>query len=299
VKIARDIEKSLTDTFHWQAFAGAIKENFPEHLRLSIHQSTGEHKVSMSLLNTKTGFTTPWHCSVALMADGEWMSAPMGDFKENPRMKVVDENGRPSYFRELTEEEFQEEGKMRLEAESAQPIEKSADEESQQPERNENFFQWEDVTYDIQNGGKTKRLLDHVDGWLRGGTLTALTVCILFRVSILYTDRDVSQGVSGSGTDILLDVIANRSTTGVVQGDILVNGEVPNISSRNTAGVVFQQDLQFSTATVKEALIFSAILRQPKTTPYAEKITYVEELISLIGLEELADSPVGQSGESE
>jgi hypothetical protein len=106
----------------------------------------------MSLLNTKTGFTTPWHCSVALMADGEWMSAPMGDFKENPRMKIVNENGRPSYFREMTEGEFQEE--RRLEAQSAQLIEKSVDKDSQGQERNENFFQWEDITYDVQNGEK-------------------------------------------------------------------------------------------------------------------------------------------------
>ncbi|KAK8085864.1 ABC1 transport [Apiospora hydei] len=82
------------------AFAGAVKHAFPKHLRLSIHQSTGEHKISMSLLNTKTGFTTPWHCSVALMADSEWMSAPMGDFQEDPRMEVVEVDGRPSYFRE-------------------------------------------------------------------------------------------------------------------------------------------------------------------------------------------------------
>lgn len=54
----------------------------------------------MSLLNTKTGFTTPWHCSVAQMADGEWMSAPMGTFKENARLEVVCEDGRPSYFKE-------------------------------------------------------------------------------------------------------------------------------------------------------------------------------------------------------
>ena len=56
----------------------------------------------MSLLNTKTGFTTPWHCAVALMADGEWMSAPMGDFQKNTQLEVVEENGRPSYFREVT-----------------------------------------------------------------------------------------------------------------------------------------------------------------------------------------------------
>jgi hypothetical protein len=84
-----------------QAFAAAVKASFPDYLRLSIHQSTGEHKVSMSLLNTKTGFTSPWHCSVALMADGEWISAPMGDFKADPLLEIVHEDGRPSYFREV------------------------------------------------------------------------------------------------------------------------------------------------------------------------------------------------------
>lgn len=85
------------------AFAGACKHAFPNHLRLSIHMSTGEHKISMSLLDTKTGFTTPWHCSIAQLADGEWISAPKGDFETNPRMEVVYENGRPSYFREKPE----------------------------------------------------------------------------------------------------------------------------------------------------------------------------------------------------
>lgn len=80
---------------------------FPHHLRLSIHESTGEHKISMALLNTKTGYTTPWHCSVASMADGERMSAPMGDFqKETPgRFEIVyetDTDGKQvaSYLRE-------------------------------------------------------------------------------------------------------------------------------------------------------------------------------------------------------
>ncbi|KAJ4982875.1 ABC transporter cdr4 [Stagonosporopsis vannaccii] len=82
------------------AFAGAVKAKFPGYLRLSIHQSTGEHKISMSLLNTKTGFTTPWHCSVALTADGEWISAPMGEFQKDHKMEIVYENERPSYFRE-------------------------------------------------------------------------------------------------------------------------------------------------------------------------------------------------------
>lgn len=59
----------------------------------------------MSLLDTKTGFTTPWHCSVALMRDGVWMSAPKGDFEKDPSMEVVYEDGRPSYFRQRDPEE--------------------------------------------------------------------------------------------------------------------------------------------------------------------------------------------------
>ncbi|KAJ6784388.1 hypothetical protein PWT90_05068 [Aphanocladium album] len=82
------------------AFAGAVKKAFPDHLRLSIHESLGEHKVSISLLNTKTGFTTPWHCSVARLADGEWISAPMGEFQKDARLELVYEDGRPSYFQE-------------------------------------------------------------------------------------------------------------------------------------------------------------------------------------------------------
>lgn len=132
----------------------------------------------MSLLNTKTGFTTPWHCSVALMADGEWVSAPMGDFKDNPRMKVVEERGRPSYFREMAEEEYREE--QRLAEQSVQVSEKAVvveREKETSERRNENFLHWADVAYDsVDVGSGSGESLSGVDGWLRGGTTTALMV---------------------------------------------------------------------------------------------------------------------------
>ena len=56
----------------------------------------------MSLLDTRTGYTTPWHCSVALMANGMWISATMGDFKKDPMLEIVYEDGRPSHFQEKT-----------------------------------------------------------------------------------------------------------------------------------------------------------------------------------------------------
>ncbi|KAL6827952.1 transferase family protein [Trichoderma camerunense] len=52
------------------------------------------------LLNTKTGYTTPWHCSVARLADGEWISAPMAEFSKDDRLELIYEGGRPSYFKE-------------------------------------------------------------------------------------------------------------------------------------------------------------------------------------------------------
>ena len=37
---------------------------------------------------------------------------------------------------------------------------------------------WKDVTYDIKIKGEERRILDHVDGWVKPGTLTALMVSL-------------------------------------------------------------------------------------------------------------------------
>jgi hypothetical protein len=36
------------------------------------------------------------------MADGEWISAPIGEFQKDTKMEIVYKNGRPSYFQEST-----------------------------------------------------------------------------------------------------------------------------------------------------------------------------------------------------
>ena len=47
-------------------------------------------------------------------------------------------------------------------------------------------------------------------------------------------------------------------------------------------GYVQQQDLHLETSTVREALRFSAILRQPKSVSKKEKYDYVEEVIKVV-----------------
>lgn len=43
-------------------------------------------------------------------------------------------------------------------------------------EQQTSIFHWKDVCYDIKVKGGTKQILDHVDGWVKPGTLTALMV---------------------------------------------------------------------------------------------------------------------------
>jgi hypothetical protein len=46
-------------------------------------------------------------------------------------------------------------------------------------------FLWKDVCYDIKlSDGTERRLLDHVDGWVRPGTLTALMVGFLLLIPL-------------------------------------------------------------------------------------------------------------------
>jgi ABC-type multidrug transport system permease subunit/ABC-type multidrug transport system ATPase subunit len=146
-------------------------------------------------------------------------------------------------------------------------------------ERQTAIFQWQDVCYDIKIKGEERRILDHVDGWVKPGTLTAL------------------MGVSGAGKTTLLDCLATRTTMGVITGEMLVDGKPRDDSFQRKTGYAQQQDLHLSTSTVREALVFSALLRQPAHTPRAEKVEYVEEVIKLLDMTEYADAVVGVPGE--
>jgi ATP-binding cassette, subfamily G (WHITE), member 2, PDR len=56
-------------------------------------------------------------------------------------------------------------------------------------------------------------------------------------------------------------------------------------------------DLHLETATVRESLRFSAMLRQPKSTSKKEKYEYVEDVIKMLNMEDFAEAIVGVPGE--
>lgn len=61
-------------------------------------------------------------------------------------------------------------------AAAATPIAKSNHDVSAMIKQQTAVFHWEDVCYDIKIKGEPRRILDHVDGWVKPGTLTALMV---------------------------------------------------------------------------------------------------------------------------
>lgn len=141
------------------------------------------------------------------------------------------------------------------------------------------IFTWKDVCYDIKIKGEPRRLLDNVSGWVKPGTLTAL------------------MGVSGAGKTTLLDVLAQRVSMGIVTGDMFVSGKPLDESFQRKTGYVQQQDLHLETTTVREALRFSALLRQPKSVSKKEKYEFVEDVIKMLNMQDFAEAVVGVPGE--
>ncbi|KAJ7852054.1 pleiotropic drug resistance ABC transporter [Mycena olivaceomarginata] len=140
------------------------------------------------------------------------------------------------------------------------------------------IFSWQNVNYEVPVEGGTRKLLDNISGFVVPGTLTAL------------------MGESGAGKTTLLNVLAERTTMGVVQGDRFVNGHPLPRDFRSQTGYVQQMDTHVPTDTVREALLFSAQLRQPASVPWAEKVAYVETCLKMCGLESVADASVGSLG---
>ncbi|KAL1794536.1 hypothetical protein ACET3X_007957 [Alternaria dauci] len=144
--------------------------------------------------------------------------------------------------------------------------------------KNETIFTFQDITYTIPYEKGERTLLQGVQGYVKPGKLTAL------------------MGASGAGKTTLLNTLAQRIDFGVVRGDFLVDGKPLPHSFQRSTGFAEQMDVHESTATVREALQFSARLRQPKEVPIQEKYDYVEKIIDLLEMRDIAGAAIGTAG---
>ncbi|KAI6026023.1 ABC-2 type transporter-domain-containing protein [Pisolithus marmoratus] len=141
-----------------------------------------------------------------------------------------------------------------------------------------NIFSWNHIQYVVPVKGGERKLLDDVSGYVAPGKLTALV------------------GESGAGKTTLLNVLAERVSTGVVSGDRFVNGHSLPADFQAQTGYCQQMDTHLPETTVREALLFSAKLRQPKSVPLEEKETYVNQCLKMVGMEAYANAIVGSLG---
>jgi ATP-binding cassette, subfamily G (WHITE), member 2, PDR len=78
---------------------------------------------------------------------------------------------------------------------------------------------------------------------------------------------------------------------------VLVDGHLRSEGFARETGYVQQADIHITTSTVREALKFSAALRQPSTISTKEKLRYVDEVIEALEMESYADAVIGVPGD--
>ncbi|KAL4064615.1 hypothetical protein J3A83DRAFT_4273348 [Scleroderma citrinum] len=132
------------------------------------------------------------------------------------------------------------------------------------------------ISYTLPNG---QPILSNIRGIARPGTITAI------------------MGASGSGKSSLLDILAHRAKKGVVGGTTLLNGRIASASEmRRVSGYVDQEDTLMSTLTVFETVLYSALLRLPRSMSETEKIARVMGTLEELGIAGIAGKRIGGSG---
>ncbi|KAL2331369.1 hypothetical protein Fmac_018950 [Flemingia macrophylla] len=123
-------------------------------------------------------------------------------------------------------------------------------------------------------GRGAKSILKNVNCEARPGKLTAIA------------------GPSGAGKTTLLEILAGRIPPCKVSGQVLVNHRPMDVNQfRRTSGYVTQEDALFPSLTVRETLMYSAMLRLPVRRKVAA--IRVSELMKELGLDHVADSRIG------
>ncbi|WIA39802.1 hypothetical protein OEZ86_005855 [Tetradesmus obliquus] len=142
-------------------------------------------------------------------------------------------------------------------------------------------LEFKDITYDVvlkagKEAGQTKRILHSISSSCVSGRLTAL------------------MGPSGAGKSSLLDILAGVKVAGKARGQVLLGGAPCRAADfARLASYVQQKDVLVPSATVREALVTSALLKLPRSMSKAQKLARVDALLELLELSHVAASYIG------
>ncbi|CAL9205718.1 unnamed protein product [Musa hybrid cultivar] len=158
-------------------------------------------------------------------------------------------------------------------------------------------LQFMDVSYRVKldpkltsSGNGVKRMLNSASG----SSAVPEEKVILNGVSGMVSPGEmlVVLGPSGSGKSTLLSILAGR-LQGKHSGAVLANGRRLTKPVLRKTGFVTQDDVLYPHLTVRETLVFCAMLRLPRTVAKEEKVAAAEAVMSELGLCKCADTPVG------
>ncbi|XP_076326281.1 eye pigment precursor family transporter white isoform X2 [Tachypleus tridentatus] len=142
------------------------------------------------------------------------------------------------------------------------------------PEKKE--WSWRNYFRSLSPSSQTKQILQNVSGEVKPGQLLAIL------------------GASGAGKTTLLNVLTGRNLGNfIVQGSVRLNRQPVGRSIAHLSAYVQQEDLFIGTLTVKEHLMFNAMLRMDKRVTKEARERRINEVLIELGLKKCENTTIG------
>lgn len=97
-------------------------------------------------------------------------------------------------------------------------------------------------------------------------------------------------GPSGSGKTTLLNCLSNRGS--ITSGEITLNGMKLGKRHKRKIAYVQQEDLFFNHLSVRDQLLYNALLRLPGNISFADKVKEVDKMIEMLRLKACQNTPI-------
>lgn len=157
-------------------------------------------------------------------------------------------------------------------------------------------LEWSGLTYTVTVGHfrrkRPKQVLCDVWGAVQPGRLLAVmgpSGSGVLAPTVVNNCTNLSTGKTS-----VINALAGRLPRGGhLDGSITINGQPRTKAFRNISAYVLQNDILLSCLTVRETFTTAAQLRLPSSISKAERNAVVDQLLTELGLSDVADTYVG------